>query len=115
IDEEAMLGLLAHVLEGLPEPPAELPDGFLHAFSNRLDDASAELRGAAARCLLVLGPSAWDGEALAALAGAPPPNGVLPPSLTRRGDLAGRLLALPGEPLSWGLLLAARFPEEVPQ
>src|SRR6185295_586913 len=29
IDEEAMLGLLAHVLEGLPEPPAELPDGFL--------------------------------------------------------------------------------------
>jgi HEAT repeat protein len=115
IEEDAMLGLLAHVLEGLPETPAELPDGFRVVLSARLSATSTEVREAAARCLLVLGPSIWDDEALRVLAGAPPPAGVLPPSLSRRGDLVGRLLPLPGEPRSWGLLLAARFPEEVPE
>src|SRR5262245_37677172 len=112
--EEALLGLLAHVLEGLPERPAWLPDGFFVTLSVRLAGHSDEARGAAARCLLVLGPSIWDEEALEALAAAPPPIGGLPPALFRRGDLLGRLLALPEEPRSWGFLLAARFPGEVP-
>ncbi|HEV8579021.1 MAG TPA: HEAT repeat domain-containing protein [Thermoanaerobaculia bacterium] len=115
IEEEAMLGLLAHVLEGLPKSPAELPEGFLEALSVRLSGPSAEVREAAARCLLVLGPSGWDDESLTALAGSPPPTGVLPPALARRGDLVGRLLTLPDEERSWGLLLAARFPAAVPE
>jgi HEAT repeat protein len=115
IEEDAMLGLLAHVLEGLPETPAELPDGFRVVLSARLAGTSVEVREAAARCLVVLGPSIWDDEALRVLAAAPPPAGVLPPSLSRRGDLIGHLLPLPAEPRSWGLLLAARFPEEVPE
>ncbi len=117
IEEEAMLGLLAHVLEGLPEPPGALPDGFVEALSVRLSEPSAEVRGAAARCLLVLGPSAWDDEALEVLAGSPisvGAIGALPPALSRRGDLVGRLLMLPDEERSWGLLLAARYPELVP-
>lgn len=113
--EEALLGLLAHVLEGLPERPAWLPDGFLVTLSVRLAGPSAEARGSAARCLLVLGPSIWDEEALAALVASPPLIGGLPPSLFRRGDLLGRLLSLPGELRSWGFLLAARFPGEVPE
>jgi HEAT repeat protein len=113
--EEALLGLLAHVLEGLPERPAWLPDGFLVTLSVRLAGPSAEARGSAARCLLVLGPSIWDEEALEALVAAPPPIGGLPPALFRRGDLLGCLLALPGELRSWGFLLAARFPRDVPE
>jgi HEAT repeat protein len=115
IEEEVLLGLLAHVLEGLPELPGELPDGFREALSVRLSEPSAETRAAAARCLLVLGPSAWDEEALEVLVGGSPPSGGLPPSLARRGDLVGRLLTLPDEERSWGLLLAARFPEQVPE
>ncbi len=123
IEEEAMVGLLAHVLEGLPEPPGELPDGFVEALSVRLSEPSGEVRGAAARCLLVLGPSAWDEEALEVLAGTPMSTGAigvpgamtaLPPALSHRGDLVGRLLILPDEERSWGLLLAAKFPEQVP-
>lgn len=115
-EEETLLdlGLLAHVLEGLPESPAALPDGFSAALAARLERSSAELSEAAARCLLALGASDWDGQALAALTAATPPAGTLPPALSRRGDLAGRLLALPGEPGSWGLLLVARCPREVP-
>ena len=49
------------------------------------------------------------------LVASPAPNGGLPPALARRGDLIGSLLELPGEPRNWGCLLAARFPEEVPE
>jgi HEAT repeat protein len=115
IEEETMLGLFAHVLEGLPESPGDLPDGFRVLLSARLASTSGEVRGAAARCLLALGTSIWDAEALAVLVGSPAPNGGLPPALSRRGDLVGRLLELPGEPRNWGFLLAARFPGEVPE
>jgi HEAT repeat protein len=115
IEEELMLGLLAHVLEGLPESPRELPDGFRVVLSSRLSGTSGEALGAAARCLLVLGPSVWDAEALAVLAAAPPAAGGLPAALARRGDLIGRLLALSGEARAWGFLLAARFPAEAPE
>jgi HEAT repeat protein len=112
--EEALLGLLAHVLEGLPERPAWLPDGFFVTLSVRLAGPSDEVRAAAARCLLVLGPSIWDEEALEALAAVPLVGG-LPPALFRRADLLGRLLALSDELRSWGFQLAARFPGEVPE
>jgi HEAT repeat protein len=114
IDDETMLGLLAHVLEGLPRPEeiGELPGGFREALSARLHDRSAEVRAAAARCLLVLGPSPWDGPALQALVSSHPAG--RPAALARRRDLLGPLLASPGEPRAWGLQLAARFPEEVP-
>src|SRR5262245_14457085 len=115
IEEEAMLGLLAHVLEGLAEAPRDLPDGFRVVLSSRLSGTSGETRGAAARCLLVLGPSVWDEEALEVLAASPLPGGGLPPALARRGDLIGRLLSLAGEARTWGLLLAVRFPGEVPE
>lgn len=114
IEEEALLGLLAHVLEGLSAPPAARPPGFREALSARLHDRSQELRTAAARCLLILGPNTWDDAALEVLAAAPPVAGGLPVALGRRPDLMPRLLAAPGEARIWGLHLAARFPGEVP-
>jgi HEAT repeat protein len=115
IDDETMLGLLAHVLEGLqrPEDIGALP-GFREALAARLHDRSAEVRTAAARCLLVLGPSPWDAGALEALADARPAPSVRPSALARRRDLIAPLLAAEGEPRAWGLQLASSFPEDVP-
>jgi HEAT repeat protein len=116
IDDETMLGLLAHVLEGLPRPEEVklLPGGFREALSARLHDRSVEVRTAAARCLLALGPSPWDGAAVEVLAGSRPVSAGRPAALARRRDLAGPLLAGPGEPRAWGFQLAASFPEDVP-
>ena len=111
IDDETMLGLLAHVLEGLPHPEeiGALPGGLREALAARLHDRSAEVRNAAARCLLVLGPSPWDEAAVEALS-AP----GRPAALARRRDLVGPLLAMSGEPRAWGFQLAATFPQDVP-
>lgn len=111
IDDETMLGLLAHVLEGLPHPEeiGALPGGLREALAARLHDRSPEVHNAAARCLLVLGPSPWDEAAVEALS-AP----SRPAALARRRDLVGPLLVTPGEPRAWGLQLAASFPEDVP-
>ena len=117
IDDEAMLGLLAHVIEGLPRPEEahSLPGGFREALSARLHDRSAEARTAAARCLLALGPSPWDAEALAVLGASRPAAAVRPSALARRRDLIDVLLAAgSGEPRAWGFQLAASFPGEVP-
>jgi len=114
IEEETLLGLLAHVLEGLPAIPRPLPAGFHASLLPRLQGGSAELRRAAARCLLVLGPSDGDAAALEVLMGAAPPSGGLPPALAQRGDLIGPLLRLSEVPRSWGFLLAARFPDQAP-
>ncbi|HEX3552930.1 MAG TPA: HEAT repeat domain-containing protein [Thermoanaerobaculia bacterium] len=117
IDDETLLGLLAHVLEGLPRPEerGELPGGFREALSARLHDRSAEVRVAAARCLLVLGPSPWDGAALRTLTDSRQrmPAGR-PAALAHRRDLVATLLGTPGEPRAWGLQLTSRFPDEVP-
>lgn len=115
IDDETMLGLLAHTLEGLPRPDelGALPGGFREALSARLHDRSAEARTAAARCLLALGPSPWDSQAIEVLA-ASRPVPARPASLARRRDLIGPLLVTPGEARVWGFQLAASFPEEVP-
>lgn len=116
IDDETMLGLLAHVLEGLhrPEEIGALPGGFREALSARLHDRSAEVRTAAARCLLALGTSPWDAGAIDVLAGSRPAASVRPSALARRRDLIVPLLAAAGEPRAWGFQLAAGFPEDVP-
>jgi HEAT repeat protein len=116
IDDETMLGLIAHVLEGLqrPEEVGGLPGGLREALSARLHDRSTEVRSAAARCLLALGPSGWDAEALATLASTLPAASVRPSALARRRDLIAPLLADAGEPRGWGFQLAASFPEDVP-
>src|SRR5215203_802683 len=116
IDDESMLGLLAHILEGLPRPEAisALPGGLREAFSARLQDRSEEVRTASARCLLVLGPSPWDGAAAEVLAASRPVSAGRPAAIARRRDLVGPLLTTPGEPQAWGFQLAASFPEEVP-
>lgn len=117
LEDDAMLGLLAHVLEGLTRPPAA-PDGFREALAERLSDRASEVRSAAGRCLLALGPSAWDEAALAALAALTAvPGGEaepVPAALARRRDLLPRLLAAPGRRKGWGLWLAARYPRDVP-
>jgi HEAT repeat protein len=129
LDAAAMLGLLAHVLEGLRRFPADLPGELWPSLAARLGDPAAEVRGAAARSLLVLGPSAWDGDALRCLAalaphgevdGADPANPAitsaveLPAALARRGDLAATLLARPGASRTWGVLMCARPGQAVP-
>jgi len=116
IDDETMLGLLAHVLEGLPRPEAVtmLPAGLREALSARLDDRSDEVRTAAARCLLVLGSSPWDGAAVETLASSRPVTAGRPAAIARRRDLVAPLLSISGEPRAWGFQLAASFPHDVP-
>ncbi|HEY2292737.1 MAG TPA: HEAT repeat domain-containing protein [Thermoanaerobaculia bacterium] len=116
IDDETMLGLLAHMLEGVPRPEeiGPLPRGFREALSARLHDRSAEARTAAARCLLALGASPWDGAAVEVLASSRPVPSLRPAALARRHDLIPALLAAAGEPRAWGFQLAAGFPEQVP-
>lgn len=118
IDDETMLGLLAHTLEGLPRPEelAALPGGFREALSARLHDRSAEVRAAAARCLLALGPNPWDSQAIETLAAALPSSPSRPACLARRFDLIGPLLVTSEGPArAWGFQLAARYPAEVPR
>jgi HEAT repeat protein len=75
LDEAALLGLLAHVLEGLPRTaalPADQPalGRVLAALGERLAAPAADrglVRAAAARCVLALGPSGGDEAALAVL------------------------------------------------
>ncbi|HEY4564392.1 MAG TPA: HEAT repeat domain-containing protein, partial [Thermoanaerobaculia bacterium] len=107
IDDEAMLGLLAHVLEGVPRPEeiGPLPRGFREALSARLHDRSAEVSTAAARCLLALGASPWDGAAIEVLAGSRPAPSLRPAALARRHDLLPTLLAAAAEPRAWGFQL----------
>ncbi|HEY0514312.1 MAG TPA: HEAT repeat domain-containing protein [Thermoanaerobaculia bacterium] len=116
VDDETMLGLLAHVLEGLPQPEEirALPGGFREALSARLQDRSAEVRTAAARCLLALGASSWDADAIGVLASSRPTTAGRPSALARRRDLIAPLLAAAGEPRAWGFQLAASFPDEIP-
>jgi HEAT repeat protein len=114
IEDETMLGLLAHVLEGLSSPPEGVPPGLREALAARLHDRSREARAAAARCLLTLGRSAWDAAALEALETSPSTTAILPAALGRRPDLMPRLLGAEGTSRIWGFLLASRFPGEVP-
>ena len=113
LDPETALGLLAHVLEGLPLEP-EAPAGLRSSLAERLRDPYRAVRVSASRCLLALGPGAEDAEALNVLVSSNGEASILPSCLNRRADLIGTLLAKPGRFRSWGLLLAARFPAAAP-
>lgn len=111
---DALLPLLVHVVEEgagwLPEPAGEALRAALRAV---LEGSREGNRIDAARCLLALGPSEGDTEALTALA-AGAERGTLPLCLRRRHDLIGPLLRGTGPSRDWGLRLAARHPDHTP-
>lgn len=109
LEAEAFLGLLAHVIEGLPsDPPC---DGTLTAsLESRLHDASGVVRTGAARCLLACGSSTSDRKALSILGETPDSSNTLPACLTRRKDLCDTLLRSPNPFREWGFLLVSRHP-----
>lgn len=116
VDTETTLGLLAHVLEGLPRAPAPV-EGLRPELARRLtDEASSDtVRLAAARALIALGPGGEDRPALTLLATSHSEASVLPTCLHHRRDLIGQLLATSGIQRTWGFLLAARYPRTAPQ
>ncbi len=104
---------LAYVLEGLIEP-APAVDGLRAAIAAKMDYTDGNVGLTAARSLLALGAGEEDEEALQILAGSTSDGTTLPACLARRADLIGPLIAERGVRRSWGFLLAARYPDEVP-
>lgn len=113
LDAESAVGLLAHVLEGLPRFPAPLP-GLRAALARYLDDSTSRVRLVAARGLLALGPGTEDYPALDLVAAAHPDSTLLPACLSERRDLIGRLLESEQPLKGWGFQLTARFPRAAP-
>jgi len=113
LDTETTLGLLAHVLEGLPRSPAEV-EGFREMLTDRLDDEVESIRIAAARSLLTLGSGPEERRALALISDFHKEASVLPACLHHRKDLIGHLIRQSGIQHTWGFLLAARFPKSTP-
>lgn len=109
---ETMLGLLAHVTEGLLEEPQPW-DELRASLADRMRDPYAEVRVAAARSLLALGAGPEDAEALNRLAGAARDAVPLPSCLARRGDLISTLIERRGIQRHWGYLLATHHPGRV--
>jgi len=112
LDTEAMLGLLAHVMEGLSRHPG-VPQALAGRLREELSNPSAEVRRDAARCLLALGPGPLDDAALDILAAGDPTSSSPLPAVCRRPDLTARLLARRGAAQGWGFFLAARTPHAV--
>ena len=116
LDAETMVGLLAHVLEGLPSAPRGQQE-LRESLRRHLDAEDDTIRVSAGRCLLALGPGGDDERALAVVAESHADPSVLPACLSKRKDLVPLLLRRPGKARSWGFLLTARFPRAatVPQ
>ncbi|HXT20945.1 MAG TPA: HEAT repeat domain-containing protein, partial [Thermoanaerobaculia bacterium] len=113
LDAETMVGLLAHVLEGLGTTPRNQEE-LRASLASVLDGGEEGTRIAAARGLLALGPGAEDRRALELVCDGPADASVLPACLAKRKDLVPDLLAQPGKARSWGFLLASRFPRAAP-
>jgi HEAT repeat protein len=113
LDPETMIGLLAHVLEGLATAPRG-PEELRASLAARLADGDDPTKLACARCLLALGPGPEDHQALELLGDGPSDASVLPACLAKRKDLIPDLLAQSGKARSWGFLLASRFPRAAP-
>ena len=113
IDTETLLGLLAHVLEGLPRAPA-VPEGLESELDELLQSENESMTVAAARCLLVLATRNRDEEALSQVATFHREAQVLPACLHHRKDLIGYLITQSGVQRAWGFLLAGRFPKSAP-
>jgi HEAT repeat protein len=113
-EESVMLALLRHVLESLPRPP-RLPKCLIDELGARLRHLDQTTRSAAAACVLTLGPSRHDRNALVVLASEGDPE-VLPSCLRRRFDLTATLFAetMVQQLHAWGCLLAARYPASLP-
>ncbi|MEM7583886.1 MAG: HEAT repeat domain-containing protein [Acidobacteriota bacterium] len=113
VDNETTLGLLAHILEGLPSAP-QAPSGLVEALDEQLGSEQDNLRVAVARCLLALETGTHDSEALIQVASFHREAAVLPACIHHRKDLIGHLLEQNGIQRAWGFLLAARFPKQTP-
>ncbi len=113
LDTETTLGLLAHVLEGLPRSPTPL-EGLRESLAELIDDENAATREACARCLLALGTGKQDEASLSLVATAHREPSVLPACLHNRKDLIGHLISQNGIQRTWGFLLAARYPKATP-
>ena len=113
VDNETSLGLLAHLLEGLPSAP-EVADGLIEALDELMNSDQDNLRVVVARCLLALKTGTHDAEALLQVASFHREAAVLPACIHHRQDLTGFLLEQTGIQRAWGFLLAARFPASTP-
>lgn len=113
VDAETTLGLLAHVLEGLPRIP-QAPAGLVEALEEQLASDNESIRVAVARSLLALESQSHDVRAIELVAGIHREAAVLPACLHHRKDLIGHLIRQSGVQRAWGFLLAARFPKSTP-
>jgi HEAT repeat protein len=119
LEVEPTVGLLAHILEGLPRSAPEIAD--LRASLIEVLDGENGAAVAAARAILALGPARSratadeDARALAALAESQADPSILPSCLVKRHDLIAHMLCQQGILTAWGLLLAARFPLRTPR
>lgn len=113
VDAETLLGLLAHVMEGLGRRP-QPPEGLSDALKELLESDNETIREAVARSLLVLADEATDELNLELISSTHREAAVLPACLHHRKDLIGRLIQHGGLQRSWGFLLAARFPKVAP-
>jgi HEAT repeat protein len=112
-DARDRLEQLAGTIEGCDDEAPPL-DGLPTLLSGYLCDADSAARTASARCLLAIGPTEWDVEALEVLAtncGSAP---MLPGCLRRRPDLIPDLLCARGIRRRWGFRLAEEYPTRVP-
>ncbi len=112
-ERDTQLELIAHVLEGASDPPRS-PAGARQLLKAKMRGDDRGSRVSAARCLLALGPSDADQDALAVLADAWVDRGTLPSCLRRRADLVRELLVAGGIRRGWGFRLVAKFPEAAP-
>src|SRR4029079_2834565 len=113
LDAETMVGLLAHVLEGLSTAPRNAEE-LRASLAAVLAGGEEATRIAAARGLLALGPGRAEARALELLCDGPADASVLPAALAQRKDMIPDLLAQPGKARSWGVPLARRFPRAAP-
>lgn len=112
LEPESVLGLLAHVAQGLPARP-RVVHGLRSSVLPVLKDASDHNRLAAAHCLLSLGPGEGEEQALEVLWVLSANSADLPGCLNRRRDLVPGLLRSGGLRSVWGIRLAARHPRSV--
>ena len=113
LDVETVLGLLAHVLEGLARAPA-IPEGLVETLDGLLDHEQENIRVAVARSLLALRSGVEEARALDQVASFHREPAVLPASLHHRKDRIGFLIGQQGIQRAWGFLLAARYPQATP-
>ncbi|MEW6584862.1 MAG: HEAT repeat domain-containing protein [Nitrospirota bacterium] len=112
LDDEVIIGLLSHVIEGFTKQPPEIP-GFRESIAPSLDDILGAVRVSAAKCLLSDGSGPEDKKSLSVLSAVLPEQNILPSCLRRRKDLIPYLLGQSGPLKIWGFHLVSRYPKSV--